>query len=86
MIPIKLRRKSREKLPVVNCDNLKSPANKKKKKESPLLVCMPRKVKVDVLLPVTKRGHVYKLENSTKVGTVVLDVSFIIFGCIRFIS
>ena len=77
MIPIKLSRRSRQKPPVVNHYTPKSPSKKKRKVESPVLVCMPRKVKVDVLLPVTKRGNVYKSENSTKVGTVVLDISYL---------
>ena len=41
---------------------------------------LPRKVRAEILQPVTNKEGVCKTQNSTKVGSVNLDVSFLFSG------
>ena len=44
------------------------------------LIMLPKKVRAEILQPVTNKEGVYKSHNSTKVGTVNLDISFLFTG------
>ena len=81
MLPYRLKKK-RNATHITNANEvpsqLKSPSNTRRKlNDSVTTVGVPRKVKVDVLLPVKKKGVVCKAENGTPAGTVVIDISFL---------